>query len=144
MEEGVLGWYYRKIKETDYVMVICSQSFNQREEEINEKTNCFLAIVTIIGEEMFGAKSLGKGLSKYMTANFDYLKTPEIPTMLNLASHYTIPKDLPLIFSHLHGLSLQKPGAQLIVENISENSFFKLQAGNALLMAIQDAKRLID
>ncbi|XP_062872115.1 uncharacterized protein si:ch211-207e14.4 [Trichomycterus rosablanca] len=143
MEEGDLGWYCRKIKESDYVMVICSRSFNQRKEEKNPKTNTFLAIVAIIGEEIFQAKSSGEGLSKYMTASFEYSKKSEIPTILNLASHYTIPKDLPLLFSHLHGLSLQKPGAQLVVENISENGFFKLPAGSALLMAIQDAKRLI-
>ncbi|KAF7696082.1 interleukin-17 receptor D-like isoform X1 [Silurus meridionalis] len=147
-EDGDLGWYCRKIKESDFVLVICSKGlnqrlYNQREEELDQRTNTSLAIIAMIGEEIFHAKSLSQDLSKYMTAIFEYSKRSDIPTMLNLASHYTLPKDLPLLFSHLHGVALQKPGAYLLIENISENGYSKLPAGAALLLAIQDARILI-
>lgn len=147
-EEGDLGWYCRKIKESDFVLVICSKGLNhrqhiQREEEAGLGTNTSLAIIAMIGEEIFRARSLGQDLSKYMTAIFDYSKKSDIPTMLSLASHYALPKDLPLLFSHLHGVALQKPGAYLLIENISDNGYSKLPAGAALLLAIEDARILI-
>ncbi|KAM9445389.1 interleukin-17 receptor D isoform 2-T2 [Clarias gariepinus] len=147
-EEGDMGWYCRKIKESDFVLVICSKGLsqrehNQREEEVDQRTNTSLAIIAMIGEEIFHAKSVGQDLSKYMTAIFEYSKKSDIPTMLSLASNYTLPNDLPLLFSHLHGVALQKPGAYILIENISENCYSKLPAGAALLQAIQNAKILI-
>lgn len=142
-EEGDFGWYCKKMKESDFVLVICSNGLNQRQhnqrEEVEERTNTSLAIIAMIGEELFRAKSLSQDISKYITATFEYSKSSDIPTMLSLASHYTLPEDLPLLFSHLHGVSLQKPGAYLQIENISENGYSKLPAGAALLLAIQDA-----
>lgn len=143
-EEGDFGWYCRKIKESDFVLVVCSKGLNQREvAAVDQQANSSLAIIAMIGEEIFRAKSLGQDLSKYMTAIFEYSKKSDIPTMLTLASHYSLPKDLPLLFSHLHGVALQKPGAYLLIENISENGYSKLPAGAALLLAIQDARILI-
>lgn len=148
-EEGDLAWYCRKIKESDFVLVICSKGLNQRqhaqrqEEEADLWSNTSLAIIAMIGEEIFRAKTLGQDLSKYMTAIFEYSKKSDVPTMLSLASHYSLPTDLPLLFSHLHGVSLQKPGAYLLIENISDNSYSKLPAGEALLLAIEDARILI-
>lgn len=146
-EEGDLGWYSRKLKESDFVLVICSKGLNQRQhiqrEEVDLRANTALAIIAMIGEEIFHAKSLGQDLSKYMTAIFEYSKKSDTPTILSLASHYTLPKDLPLLFSHLHGVALQKPGTYLLIENISENGYSKLPAGAALLLAIEDARILI-
>ncbi|KAG7323212.1 hypothetical protein KOW79_012914 [Hemibagrus wyckioides] len=145
-EEGDFGWYCRKIKESDFVLIICSKGLNQRQHnqrEVDERANTSLAIIAMIGEEIFRARSLGQDLSKYITAIFEYSEKSDIPTMLSLASHYTLPKDLALLFSHLHGVALQKPGAYLQIENISENGYSKLPAGAALLLAIQDARIFI-
>ncbi|XP_034167614.1 interleukin-17 receptor D isoform X2 [Pangasianodon hypophthalmus] len=120
-----------------------NQRLHNQREEVDQRANTSLAIIAMIGEEIFRAKSLGQDLSKYMTAIFEYSRKSDIPTMLSLASHYTLPKDLPLLFSHLHGVALQKPGAYLLIENISENGYSKLPAGAALLLAIQDARILI-
>ncbi|XP_072512651.1 interleukin-17 receptor D [Salminus brasiliensis] len=149
MEEGDLGWYCRMIKESDFVMVICSRGLNQKQqrqrtvEEHDSVENTLLTITAIIGEEMCRAKAHHQDLSKYMTAIFEYSKESDIPAILNLALNYTLPKDLPLLFSHLHRLALQKPGAYLRVENISENKYSKLPAGSALFLAIEEAKSLI-
>ncbi|TSS48078.1 Citrate synthase, mitochondrial [Bagarius yarrelli] len=131
-QEGDFGWYCRKIKESDFVIVICSKGLNHthhNQNEVDEKANTSLAIIAMIGEEIFRAKSLGQDLSKYMTAIFEYSDMSDIPTMLNLASHYSLPKDLPLLFSHLHQVALQEPGFYLQIENISENNYSKLPAG---------------
>ncbi|KAL7864381.1 hypothetical protein AOLI_G00158010 [Acnodon oligacanthus] len=149
MEEGDLGWYCRKIKESDFVMVICSRGLNQKQQsqrkddEEDPAENTSLAIIAIIGEEICQAKALGQNLSKYMTAIFEYSKQSDIPPMLNLASNYMLPADLPLLFSHLHAVALQKPGVYMRVENISENEYLKVPAGVALHLAIQEAKILI-
>lgn len=148
-EEGDLAWYCRKIKESDFVLVICSKGLNQKQHSQREKeeadlgSNASLAIIAMIGEEIFRARTMGHDLSKYMTAIFEYSNISDVPTMLSLASHYTLPKDLPLLFSHLHGVALQKPGAYLLIENISDNGYSKLPAGAALLLAIEDARILI-
>ncbi|XP_066527000.1 interleukin-17 receptor D [Hoplias malabaricus] len=146
MEEGKLEWYCRRMKESDFVMVICSRHLSQKEqsqrkeEDDDPVEDISLAMPAIIAGEICRAKALGQDLSKYMTAIFEYSEESDIPTVLKLVSNYTLPRDLPLLFSHLHGVSLQKPGAHLRVENISENEYSKLPAGAALFLAIQEAK----
>lgn len=139
LEEGALGWYCKRIKESDFVMVICSRGLNQRHEEESKDVNTTLAIVAMIAEEIFHTKALGQDLSKYMTVRFEYSKISDVPTMLNLASHYTLPGDFSLLFSRLHKVSLHKPGSFLLVEHISEKGYAKLPAGAALQLAIDDA-----
>ncbi|XP_051961804.1 interleukin-17 receptor D-like [Xyrauchen texanus] len=147
MEEGVLAWHCRRMKECDFVLVICSRGLLQNQknhcEDEEPVENTALATIAIIGEEMCHAKSLGQDLSKYMTAVFEYSEESDIPAVLGLASRYTLTKDLPLLFSHLHGVALQKPGVNLQVENISESGYSKLPAGAALQLAIQEATALI-
>ncbi|XP_051947510.1 interleukin-17 receptor D-like [Xyrauchen texanus] len=147
MEEGNIGWHCRRMKECDFVLAICSRGLlqNQKNKYEDEEPvkNPTLATIAIIGEEMCHAKALGQDLSKYMAAIFEYSQESDIPAILGLASRYMLTKDLPLLFSHLHGVALQKPGFNLQVDNISESGFSKLPAGVALQLAIQEAKALI-
>ncbi|KAG5282617.1 hypothetical protein AALO_G00057970 [Alosa alosa] len=146
MEEGVLGWYCKKIVESDYVLVICSPGLHLRpqekkdvpEEEDPPDQNMSSAIVAMIGEELCRTKARGQDLSRYMTAMFDYSKETDMPVVFSLASHYNLTTDLPLLFSHLHGLALQQPGACLRIEHISED-YSRLPAGEALQRAILEA-----
>ncbi|KAI7794354.1 putative interleukin-17 receptor D, partial [Triplophysa rosa] len=151
MEDGILSWHCRRLNECDFVMVICSRGLlqnrkNQYEnEDQNTDENTTLTTIAMIGQEMCRAKALGQDLSKYMAAIFEYSEESDIPAVLGLASRYTLTEDLPLLFSHLHGVPLQKPGVYLQVENISESGYFKLPAGAALQQAIQEAKvQLLD
>ncbi|XP_052449931.1 interleukin-17 receptor D [Carassius gibelio] len=143
MEEGSMGWHCRRLNECDFVLVICSQGLlqNQKQQSEDEEPleNTALAMVSMIGEELCRAKALGRDLSKYMVAIFEYSQESDIPAALGLASRYSLTKDLPLLFSHLHGVALQKPGVYLQVENISESGYCKLPAGAALQLAIQEA-----
>lgn len=147
MEEGELGWYCNKIVESDHVLVICSPGLHPRPQEKNYCGNeehspdqsMIPAIVAIIGEELCRTKARGQDLSRYMTAIFDYTKETDVPAVLGLASHYALPTDFPLLFSHLHGVALRQPGTCLQIEHISED-YSKLPAGEALQRAIQEAK----
>ncbi|KAM6976992.1 interleukin-17 receptor D-like [Aplochiton taeniatus] len=153
-EEGVMGWYCRRIKESDFVLVVCSQGLNPREssdqdrhdeeeeeeEEGWESTgNNSAAAVALIGEELGRAKARGRDLSKYMAAIFEYSEERDVPLELGLLSCYKLPRDLPLLFSRLHGVALHRPGSRLEIEHISEEGFTKLPAGAALQWAIRNA-----
>lgn len=155
-EEGSMAWHCRQIRESDFILVICSQGFNHRpkplvpeggnedEEAVRELdfgSNTFSPDVAIqvVGEEVGRAKARGQNLSKYMAAIFEYSEETDIPTELKLVSQYTLTSDLPLLFSHLHGVALHRPGGYLKINHISEEGFTKLPAGAALQWAIYEA-----
>ncbi|XP_022613296.1 interleukin-17 receptor D-like [Seriola dumerili] len=155
-EEGSMAWHCQKIRESDFILVICSQGLNHRPESpepesddedveanrgLNFGSNTFNsnAAVQLIGEEVGRAKARGQDLSKYMAAIFEYSEETDIPTELRLVSHYTLTSDLPLLFSHLHGVALHRPGGYLKINHISEEGFAKLPAGAALQWAIYEA-----
>nr|XP_020491037.1 interleukin-17 receptor D-like [Labrus bergylta] len=151
--EGSMAWYCRQIQESDFIMVICSPGLNikpkppepdnnEDEDEDGElcdfESNTFSSdtAVQLVGEEVGRAKARGRDLSKYMSVIFEYSEETDVPTELRLVSHYTLTKDLPLLFSHLHKVALHRPGGYLKINNISEEGFTKLPAGAALQRAI--------
>lgn len=151
-EEGSLAWHSRQIRECDFVLVMCSPglslrpgssplSENTEDEESSWETenSCVEVAISLIGAEVGRAKAKGQDLSKYMAAIFEYSKETDIPTELSLVSHYTLTSDLPLLFSHIHGVSLHRPGGYLKISHISEEGFTKLPAGAALQSAICEA-----
>uniref|UniRef100_A0A087YNP6 Si:ch211-207e14.4 n=1 Tax=Poecilia formosa TaxID=48698 RepID=A0A087YNP6_POEFO len=147
-EEGIMAWHCRQIRESDFVLVICSPGLRQRyDPEVTHSDSVDLmsnacscsAIVQLIGEEVGRAKARGEDMSKYMAAVFKYCKETDIPTELRLASHYTLPHDLPLLFSHLQGVALHRPGSYLKINNITEEGYTGVPMGAALQLAIQEA-----
>nr|XP_046252642.1 interleukin-17 receptor D isoform X3 [Scatophagus argus] len=155
-QEGSMAWYCRQIRESDFILVICSQGLKHRPEhpepegdDEDEETEAVLdfrsntfssdTAVQLIGEEVGRAKAQGQDLSKYMAAIFEYSQDTDIPTELRLVSHYMLTSDLPLLFSHLHGVALHRPGAYLKINHISEEGFTNLPAGAALQLAIYEA-----
>ncbi|KAG7273995.1 hypothetical protein CRUP_011177 [Coryphaenoides rupestris] len=115
----------------------------QEEEEVEEEEgdlSC-TAAVALIGEEMGRAKARGKDLSKYMAAIFPHSEETDIPLELGLASRYRLPRDLPLLFSHLHGVALHTPGRYLKLEHLSGDGLARVPAGATLLRAITEARR---
>lgn len=151
MEEGALGWYCRKLSESDFILVICSPGLHQTpqghdggededdDDEDSPQENISSAMVALIAEELCRAKTTINDISRYITAVFEYSKQTDVPTVLGLATHYALTTDLPLLFSHLHGVALQQPGTCLKVESISED-FINHPAGEALRKAIEEAK----
>uniref|UniRef100_A0A4W6DCE1 Si:ch211-207e14.4 n=1 Tax=Lates calcarifer TaxID=8187 RepID=A0A4W6DCE1_LATCA len=104
-EEGSMAWHYRQIRESDFILVICSQGLNHRPEPPQPNSNdkdedadrrldfgsyAFSsdAAVQLIGEEVGRAKARGQDLSKYMAAIFEYSEETDIPNELNLVSRY--------------------------------------------------------
>ncbi|XP_059189452.1 interleukin-17 receptor D [Centropristis striata] len=151
-EEGSMAWHCRQIRDCDFILVMCSRGLNHRpkpphkdEEEdrlLSFGSNIFssVAVVQLIGEEVGRAKARGQDLSKYMAAMFEYCEETDIPTELRLVSHYRLTRDLQLLFSHLHGVALHRPGHYLQINNISEEGFTQLPAGAALQWAIYEAQ----
>lgn len=152
-EEGRMAWHCRQIQESDFVLVMCSQGFGKRrkpaeteEDETDEEAlDSYIseAVIRIVGEEVGRATARGQDLSRYMAAVFDYSEETDIPTELRLASHYTLPSDLPLLFSHLHGVALHRPGSYLKINHITEGGFAAVPAGAALQRAIHEAGRVM-
>ncbi|CAL8369075.1 unnamed protein product [Lota lota] len=160
-EEGSIGWLCRQLQESDFVMVLCSRGLkhqppaartpgrsndgnnNNEEEEEEEKEEerglICVAAVALIGEEVGRARARGKDLSKYMAAIFPHSEETDIPLELGLVSRYRLPGDLPLLFSHLHGVALHAPGSCLEVEHLSREGLARVPAGAALLRAIAEA-----
>ncbi|KAM9351221.1 interleukin-17 receptor D [Symphorus nematophorus] len=154
-EEGGMAWHCRQIRESDFILVICSRGLNHKPEPPEPEgdgedeeddglgfwSNTFSsdAAIQLIGEEVGRAKARGQDLSKYMAAIFEYSEETDIPTELRLVSHYTLTSDLALLFSHLHGVALHSPGSYLKINHISEEGFTKLPAGAALQLAIYEA-----
>eukprot|EP00066_Takifugu_rubripes_P029863 XP_011619129.1 PREDICTED: interleukin-17 receptor D-like [Takifugu rubripes] len=148
--EGSMVWHCQKIRESDFILVVCSQGLNRRpaapgtekfkEEEADAGLNCASdTAVQVISEEVGRAKARGQDLSKYIAAIFEYCDETDIPTELRLVSNYTLPNDLVLLFSHLHGMTLYRPGSYLKVNHISAEGFTELPAGAALQQAICEA-----
>uniref|UniRef100_A0A3P9I787 Si:ch211-207e14.4 n=1 Tax=Oryzias latipes TaxID=8090 RepID=A0A3P9I787_ORYLA len=154
-EEGYMAWYCRHIRDSDFILVICSRGLKRRPEppgaegddEGEEEPLSFgpdarmsEAVVQLIGEEVGRAKARGQDLSKYMAAVFQYSQQADIPVELGLVQHYTLTRDLALLFSHLHGVALHRPGGHLKIAPLSEEGFAELPAGAALQSAISDAE----
>ncbi|XP_042348212.1 interleukin-17 receptor D [Plectropomus leopardus] len=150
-EEGSMAWHCRQIQECDFILVICSQGLSHRPKPGNKNEEADRALVfgsnnfssdvaiQLIGEEVGRTKARGQDLSKYMAAIFEYSEETDIPTELRLVSQYMLTKDLQLLFSHLHGVALHRPGRYLKVNHISEEGFLELPAGAALQLAIYEA-----
>ncbi|TKS77049.1 Interleukin-17 receptor D [Collichthys lucidus] len=155
--EGGMAWHCRQIRECDFILVICSRGLNHRPEPLQPQGDTVHeeadgepdfgsnfnfsseAAVRLICTEVGRAKARGQDLSKYMAAIFEYSEEVDIPTELRLVSHYTLTKDLELIFSHIHGVALHRPGTYLKINHISEEGFTKLPAGAALRWAVSEA-----
>ncbi|CAB1335952.1 unnamed protein product [Coregonus sp. 'balchen'] len=140
-EEGPMGWHCRRIQESDFVLVICSRGLQRRPSQSDEaqSRSSAAAVVALVGEELGSAKAKGRDISKYMAAIFEYSEEKDIPAQLGFVSRYTLTRDLPLLFSHLHGVALHRPGGYLRIEHITEEGYTKLPAGAALQWSIQEA-----
>lgn len=148
--DGSLSWHCQRMRQSDFVLVVCSRGLARRaeaadveeveDEEADVGLDCASgAAVQLIGEEVGRAKARGRDLSKYMAAIFEYSDERDIPAELRLVSNYSLPRDLLLLFSHLHGVALYRPGGHLKVDAISVDAFTQLPAGAALQQAISEA-----
>ncbi|KAL1020808.1 hypothetical protein UPYG_G00004930 [Umbra pygmaea] len=137
-EDGIMGWYCSRIHESDFVLVICSRGLQRRPSETVEVKMSAVAIA-LVAEEVCRAKAKGEDISKYMAAVFEYSDEKDIPAELGFVSRYTLARDFSLLFSHIHGVALHRPGECLRIEHISGEGYTMLPAGAALQCAIQEA-----
>ncbi|CAN9515872.1 unnamed protein product [Ophioblennius macclurei] len=148
-EEGSMAWYCRHIRDSDFILVMCSRGLNRRRDPrgpaggSGDEAHDSDVVIRLIAEEVGRAKARGQDLSKYMAAIFRYSEETDIPAELRLASHYKLMRDLPLVFSHLHGVALHRPGGYLKINHISEEGFAEVASGAALQWAIREAEAAV-
>ncbi|XP_057685991.1 interleukin-17 receptor D [Corythoichthys intestinalis] len=140
-EEGRTAWFARQIRESDFVLVICSRGLCRKSGPSAEGVFSSNGMVGLIGAEVGRAKSDGKDLSKYMAAIFSYSEETDIPTELGLVFRYRLTADLPLLFSQLHQVPLHTPGRYVKIDNISQEDFILSPAGQALQQAINESEQ---
>nr|XP_057941567.1 interleukin-17 receptor D [Doryrhamphus excisus] len=141
-QEGSLAWSYRHIRESNFVLVICSRGLCRRLEPSTAPGTFDSEVMPrLVREEVGRAISDGKDLSKYMTAIFNYSEITDIPMELRLVANYRLTTDLPLLFSHLHQVPLYRPGRHLMIKGISEEEFTKTPAGQALQQTLREAEK---
>lgn len=155
-QEGSMAWHCRHIRDSHFILVVCSRGLSRRRDprgpagrgEDDHQTEPDLetdardsdVAVRLIGEEVGRAAARGQDLSKYMAAVFGYSEETDIPAELRLVSRYTLMRDLPLVFSHLHGVALHRPGGYLKINHVSEEGFAEVASGAALQQAIHEAE----
>ncbi|XP_051789550.1 interleukin-17 receptor D isoform X2 [Erpetoichthys calabaricus] len=146
-EHGKMNWLCKKIEESDFVLVVCSQgmykmSNRQMVTQVNEAIDVSIAGISMIAEDMYRAKSQGLSMSKYITVTFEYTSEQYIPKMLYLASRYHLMFNLPLLFSHLHQVQMHKPGIQLHVDVMTPEGYIKVPSGSSLYCALHKATQI--
>ncbi|XP_061908291.1 interleukin-17 receptor D isoform X1 [Entelurus aequoreus] len=152
-KEGQMAWYCRHIRDSDFILVVCSGGLCQRPQpspqgvpknmsEMSCEANLHSEVmVRLVGEEVGRAISGGEDLSKYMTAIFDYSEEKDVPMELRPVVRYKLTADLPLLFSRLHQVPLHSPGRYVSIKCISDEEFTEMPAGQALQQAISKAKK---
>lgn len=147
--DGGLSWHRRQMQRSDFVLVVCSPGLcrgrpededgEEEEEEEEGLKRASDGAVRLIAEEVCRAKGSGQDLSRYMAAIFEHCDAADVPAALSLVSNYSLPRDLLLLFSHLHRVALYRPGSCLEVKGLSEEALAQLPAGAALQEAISEA-----
>ncbi|KAJ8017155.1 hypothetical protein DPEC_G00014820 [Dallia pectoralis] len=141
-EDGIMGWYCKRIEESDFVLVICSRGLRSWRSE-RYKGELSTVVLALIGGELSRAKATGRDISKYMAAIFEYSEEEDIPLELGFVSRYMLTRDFPLLFSHIHGVALHRPGVCLQIEHINGEGCSKLPAWIALQGSIHEASKAL-
>uniref|UniRef100_A0A4X2KT41 Interleukin-17 receptor D n=1 Tax=Vombatus ursinus TaxID=29139 RepID=A0A4X2KT41_VOMUR len=152
--EGQKEWVVRQIRESHFVIVVCSKGMKY----FVEKKGCkrgggkwgsadggepFLVAVAAIAEKLRQAKRSSADLGKYIAVYFDYSCEGDVPGVLDLSTKYKLMDHLPQLCSHLHsrGLSPQDPD---LYPSPSKRNYFRSKSGRSLYVAICNMHQLID
>ncbi|XP_020826269.1 interleukin-17 receptor D isoform X1 [Phascolarctos cinereus] len=153
--EGQKEWVIRKIRESHFVIVVCSKGMKY----FVEKKTCkhrggrrgstdggelFLVAVAAIAEKLRQAKQSSADLGKYIAVYFDYSCEGDVPGVLDLGIKYKLMDHLPQLYSHLHSRGLSPQDPDLYPVNLSKRNYFRSKSGRSLYVAICNMHQLID
>ncbi|XP_074140516.1 interleukin-17 receptor D isoform X2 [Sminthopsis crassicaudata] len=143
--EGPREWAAQKIRESHFVIVVCSKGMKY----FVEKRGCrpragrrgeaeggepFVAAVAAVAARLRQARQSAAELAKYIAVYFDYSCEGDVPGVLELSATYKLMDQLPQLYSHLH--SRDAPEAGPAPGQLSKRNYFRSRAGRALYVAI--------
>ncbi|XP_056660182.1 interleukin-17 receptor D isoform X2 [Monodelphis domestica] len=156
--EGQKEWVTQKIRESQFVIVVCSKGMKY----FVEKKSCrhrggrrgsggsgdggelFLVAVAAVAERLRQAKQSSEELGKFIAVYFDYSCEGDVPGVLDLSTKYKLMDQLPQLYSHLHSRYAGPPDADLYPANLSKRNYFRSKSGRALYVAICNMHQFID
>ncbi|XP_028905564.1 interleukin-17 receptor D [Ornithorhynchus anatinus] len=152
--EGQKEWVTQKIKDSQFIIVVCSKGMKYFVEKKNSKhrggnrdtgqNELFLVAMSAIVEKLRQAKQSSHELYKFIAVYFDYSCEGDIPGVLDLSSKYKLMDHLPQLYSHLHTRDLGLQDSELYAVNISKRNYFRSKSGRSLYVAICNMHQFID
>nr|XP_014353034.1 PREDICTED: interleukin-17 receptor D-like isoform X2 [Latimeria chalumnae]XP_014353035.1 PREDICTED: interleukin-17 receptor D-like isoform X2 [Latimeria chalumnae]XP_014353036.1 PREDICTED: interleukin-17 receptor D-like isoform X2 [Latimeria chalumnae] len=153
-QEGYVTWLMHQIEHSDFILVVCSQGMkllvdkkppSQPHGLVQQNSffetngaNTVMFAISLIAEKMCQAKMYSGNISKFITVVLEYSSVSDVPSSLGLASKYKLMEDFPKLFSHLHSLKLSRPGYNMMVENITKDSYYLARSGYGFCEAIKE------
>uniref|UniRef100_H3ANI2 Interleukin-17 receptor D n=1 Tax=Latimeria chalumnae TaxID=7897 RepID=H3ANI2_LATCH len=153
-KEGQMDWLCHQIRESHYIIVICSKGMKYFVEKKNRKHKgarqdsgtgeLFAVTVSMIAEKLRQAKQNSDDTSKFIAVYFDYSRESDIPCILDLATKYKLMDNLPQLYSHLHSRAFSLQERESYPVNISKRNYFRSKSGRSLYVSICNMHQYID
>ncbi|XP_053325620.1 interleukin-17 receptor D [Spea bombifrons] len=153
-KEGQKEWLKQKLKEVQYVIIVCSKGMKYFVEKKKKKHKgrsseagageLFVTAMSLIAEKLTDDEGSSDNLSKFITVYFDYSSENDIPTVLEPTRKYKLMDHLPQLYYHLYSKELGVHDPDQYPTNISKRNYFRSKAGRALYVAICNMHQYID
>ncbi|XP_071982988.1 interleukin-17 receptor D [Engystomops pustulosus] len=153
-KEGQREWLKQKLKDSHYIIVVCSKGmkyFVEKKKKKSKGTNVesgkgeiFVSAMAMIAEKLGKAQNSSDDLSRFITVYFDYSSENDIPSILDVTKKYKLMDHLPQLYSHLYSRELSLQDHEHYPTNISKRNYFRSKAGRSLYVAICNMHQYID
>ncbi|XP_042195696.1 interleukin-17 receptor D isoform X2 [Callorhinchus milii] len=152
-KEGQMDWLNQQIRESHYVIVICSKGMKYFVEKKHRKHKgglrdgrgeLFIVAVSMIAERLRQARLNSANTSKFIALYFDYSCEADIPGVLDLAYKYKLMEHFPQLYSHLHARDHSGAEREPHSVHISKSNYFRSRSGRSLYIAICNMKQLME
>lgn len=153
-KEGQREWLKQKMKDSHYIIVVCSKGMKYFIEKKKRKSKCtstesgkgeiFVSAMAMIAEKLSKAQDSSDDLSRFITVYFDYSSENDIPSVLDVTKKYKLMDHLPQLYSHLYSKELSLQDHEHYPTNISKRNYFRSKAGRSLYVAICNMHQYID
>ncbi|CAH2313084.1 interleukin-17 receptor D [Pelobates cultripes] len=153
-KEGQKEWLKQKIKEVQYILIVCSKGMKYFVEKKKKKHKgvsfeagtgeLFVSAMSMISEKLTKAQDCSDDLSKFITVYFDYSNENDILGILEPTKKYKLMDHLPQLYYHLYSKELANHDPDQYPTNISKRNYFRSKSGRALYVAICNMHQYID
>ncbi|KAM4652000.1 interleukin-17 receptor D [Discoglossus pictus] len=153
-KDGQKEWLKHKIKETQYIIIVCSKGmkyFVDKKKRKHKGANneagkgeLFVSAMSMIAEKLCKAEENSEELSRFITVYFDYSCENDILGILDSTKKYKLMDHLPQLYYHLYSKEVNLQDPDQYPTNISKRNYFRSKAGRALYVAICNMHQYID